>query len=88
MSKRAEAKAMEAYPPTYSTLKRNAKRVQSKLVDTRRPVRAIFQQGYEKAEKDLALTPEDVVVLVNLYEYGKANGWTAEDVIRRFNEQR
>ena len=38
--------------------------------------------------KDLALTPEDVVVLVNLYEYGKANGWTAEDVIRRFNEQR
>ena len=39
-------------------------------------------------KKDNALTPEDVVVLVNLYEYGKANGWTAEDVIRRFNEQR
>lgn len=79
---------MEAYPPTYSTLKRNAKRVQSERVDTHGPVRAIFQQGYEQAENDLALTPEDVVVLVNLYEYGKTNGWTAEDVIRRFNEQR
>lgn len=88
MSKRAETAAMEAYPPTYTTVKRHAKRAQSELVDTHRPVRAIFQQGYEQDENDLALTPEDVVVLVNLYEYGKANGWTAEDVIRRFNEQR
>ena len=53
MSKRAEAAAMKAYPPTYTTVKRHAKRVQSELVDTHKPVRAIFQQGYEQAEKDI-----------------------------------
>lgn len=83
-----KAAALQAYPPTYTTVKRHAKRVQSERTDTHQPARAIFQQGYEQTENDLALTPEDVVVLVNLYEYGKANGWTAEDVIRRFNEQR
>ena len=43
---------MEAYPPTYTTVKRHAKRVQSERTDTHQPVRAIFQQGYEQAEKD------------------------------------
>lgn len=43
---RAEQRALEAYPPTYTTVKRYAKRVQSELVDTHKPVRAIFQQGY------------------------------------------
>ncbi len=52
MSKRAEAAAMEAYPPIYTTVKRHAKRVQSERIDTHQPARAIFQQGYEKAEKD------------------------------------
>lgn len=52
MSKRAEEAALKAYPPTYTTVKRHAKRVQSELVDTHKPVRAIFQQGYEQAEKD------------------------------------
>lgn len=52
MSKRAIDAAMKAYPPTYTTVKRHAKRVQSELVDTHKPVRAIFQQGYEQAEKD------------------------------------
>lgn len=52
MSKRAEAKAMEAYPPTYTTVKRHAKRVQSERTDTHQPVRAIFQQGYEQSKKD------------------------------------
>lgn len=56
MSKRAEAAAMEAYPPTYATGKRHAKRVQSELVDTHQPARAIFQQGYEQAEKDMIRT--------------------------------
>lgn len=49
---RAEEAALKAYPPTYTTVKRHAKRVQSELVDTHKPVRAIFQQGYEQAEKD------------------------------------
>ena len=53
MSKRAEAAALKAYPPTYTTVKRHAKRIQSELVDTHKPVRAIFQQGYEQAEKDI-----------------------------------
>ena len=53
MSKRAEEAALKAYPPTYTTVKRHAKRVQSELVDTHKPVRAIFQQGYEQAEKDI-----------------------------------
>lgn len=51
-------------------------------------VNPAFVAGYKEAEKDLALTPEDVVVLVNLYEYGKANGWTAEEVIHIFYERR
>lgn len=53
MSKRAEEAALKAYPPTYTTVKRHAKRVQSELVDTHKPVRAIFQQGHGQAEKDL-----------------------------------
>lgn len=53
MSKRSETAAIEAYPPTYTTVKRHAKRVQNERVDTHRPVRAIFQQGYEQAEKDI-----------------------------------
>ena len=53
MSKKAEQRALKAYPPTYTTVKRYAKRVKSELVDTHKPVRAIFQQGYEQAEKDL-----------------------------------
>lgn len=53
MSKRAEEAALKAYPPTYTTVKRQAKRVQSELVDTHKPVRAIFRQSYEQAEKDI-----------------------------------
>ena len=52
MSKRAEIAALMTYPPTYTTVKRHAKRVQSERVDTHKPVRAIFQHGYEQAEKD------------------------------------
>lgn len=52
MSKRAKDAALKAYPPTYATVKRHAKRIQSELVDTHKPVRAIFQHGYEMAEKE------------------------------------
>jgi hypothetical protein len=47
-----------------------------------------YYEGYKHAEKDLALTPEDVVVITTLYECGKVRGWTIEEVLRRFNEQR
>lgn len=71
---RAEAASLKAYPSTYTTVKRHAKRVQSELVDTHKPVRAIFQQGYEQAEKDLGWHPstkhppvdEDVIVLADI----------------------
>ena len=51
MSRASEA-ARKAYPPTNSTRKRHAKRVQSERVDTHQPARTIFQKGYEQAEKD------------------------------------
>lgn len=63
---RAEEAALKAYPPTYTTVERHAKRVQSELVDTHKPVRAIFQQGYEQAEKDLALTWQDIRRIVKI----------------------
>lgn len=97
---RSEEAALNAYPPTYTTGKRYAKRVQSELVDTHRPVRAIFQQGYEQAEQDLALTWEDVSILITIYEAGIENGdyrrhneaeWMKEysqDILRKFNEIR
>lgn len=44
--------------------------------------------GYLQAEKDLAMTPEDVVVITTLYDCGKTRGWTIEEVLKRFNEQR
>lgn len=104
MSKRSNAAALKAYPPIYTTVKRHAKRVQSELVDTHEPARAIFQQGYEKAEKDLALTWEDVKNLDYLlhdvdFENGRAVSLGKEipfdgdegfygEVLKRFNEQR
>ena len=96
MSKRTEAIAMEAYPPTYTTVKRHAKRVQSERTDTHQPARAIFQQGYEQAEKDLALTWEDVnlidSILIDMQDegverYGGLRQYY-EEALKRFNEQR
>lgn len=52
MSK-AKERALEAYPPTFTSGKRYAKRVQSEKVDTHAPIRSIFIKGYEQAEKDM-----------------------------------
>lgn len=55
---------------------------------------------YEQAEKDLALTWQDVAILITIYEQGVDNGdyrryneaeWMKEysqDILRRFNEIR
>ena len=95
MSKRAEGAALKAYPPTYTTVKRYAKRVQSELVDTHHPARAIFQQGYEQAEKDLALSWEDVRKLCSLsfvveVDLGReiSDKQHYEEVLRRFIESK
>ena len=50
---KAEERALEAYPPTFTSGKRYAKRVQSEKVDTHTPIRSIFIKGYEQAENDI-----------------------------------
>ena len=50
---KAEERALEAYPPTFTSGKRYAKRVQSEKVDTHAPIRSIFIKGYKQAEKDI-----------------------------------
>ena len=50
---KAEERALEAYPPTFTSGKRYAKRVQSEKVDTHAPIRSIFIKGYEQAENDI-----------------------------------
>jgi len=87
MSKRAEAAALKAYPPTYTTVKRHAKRIQSELVDTHKPVRAIFQQGYEQAEKDIK------EAIVKHFKYKQDHSpehtlhwWVYKNVIDKVNE--
>lgn len=72
MSK-AEERALEAYPPKFSSGKLHAKRVQAETVDTHRPIRTIYIKGYEQAEKDLAMSypmPEDTTI----FQKGVAEG--------------
>lgn len=87
MSKRAEQKAIERYPITAE----NGERAFL--------ARGFFVKGYEQAEKDLALTPEDIKRIVDLYdeclrltfEEGKPayeSDEFYEEVLRRFLEQR
>ena len=99
MSKRAEERALEAYPPTHSDGKRYTKRVQSTLVDTHQPLRTIFQRAYEQAEKDLALTIEDIERL-HTFLYAVKNNKSGcftftrlsdeqyQEVLNRFNKTR
>lgn len=63
-------------------------------------LRAACAIGYMQAEKDLALTWQDVAILITIYEQGVDNGdyrryneaeWMKEysqDILRRFNEIR
>lgn len=87
---RAEEAALKAYPKSDFS-----------GVETRRKgQRKCFIQGYEQAEKDLALTWQDVSILVTIYEVGIDNGdyrryndaeWMKEysqDILRKFNEMR
>ena len=61
MSKRAEQKALEAYPKV-----ENGKIWTSTFgvieVDKYAPERKAFQKGYEQAEKDLCFSPEDEIL--------------------------
>ena len=90
---KAKDAAMKAWP----------KRKDGRLKDyvcTDDDVRKLYAQGYRKAEKDFALTWEDVAILITIYEAGIENGdyrryndayWMkkySQDILRRFNEQR
>lgn len=75
MSKRAEERALEAYPPKFTSGKRYAKRVQSEKVDTHVPIRTIYLKGYVQAEKDLAPLIEAATIV-----YEAWNGGTMDDV--------
>lgn len=98
---RAEEQAMLAYPPKFTSGKRYAKRVQSEKVDTHAAIRKIYLKGYEQAEKDLALTWEDIRSIIDaeidvlekldndsvkiLQEYPSAEAYYTE-VLTRFKQ--
>lgn len=89
MSKRAEEAALKAYPETLG-IQGNGNAF----------ARHYYVDGYEQAEKDLALTWEDMAKIITIYEAGIDNGdyrryneaeWMKEysqDILRRFNEIR
>lgn len=97
MSKRAEEAALKAYPPTFSSGKKDAKRIQAERVDTHQPMRTLFIRAYEQAEKDLTLTWEDMakidaIIISTNNEFAtdvskKISRQTFyEEVLKRFNE--
>ena len=95
MSKRAEVIQASAILPESIISYAKEHAVLSGLV-----YREGVKYGYEQAEKDLALTWEDVAILITIYEQGVDNGdyrryneveWMKEysqDILRRFNEIR
>jgi hypothetical protein len=83
MSKRAEDFALKKWPILIS-----------QRSDINSSHRSACIQGYEQAEKDLALTLEDIKTIIRIYwivSEDKAYhtiGQKDEEVFRRFNEQR
>lgn len=85
--KKAEERARQAYPYEGG--------IKGMICEQSIP---IYIKGYEQAEKDLALTWEDVAILITIYEAGIDNGdyrryndaeWMKEysqDILRRFNQ--
>ena len=63
MSKRAEERALEAYPhleqPVFDEM-------YPRLLFTRNTERSAFVRGYEQAVKDLALTVEDIKTILDI----------------------
>ena len=92
MSKRAEEAALKAYP------QETKKAIELLPRDWNKPKRTAFIQGYEQAEKDLALTWEDAKLIYHIADELEKEGcikrnrligckfWS--EVLRRFNVQR
>ena len=58
---KAEERALEAVPPRYRKSKNGLTKIDSAL-----PVRKFYIRAYEQAEKDLALTWEDIQRIVEI----------------------
>lgn len=91
MSKRAKEAALEARP--VQLVRTN---FDTHEFDENIQAREVYIQGYERAEKDLALTLEQVVkldnIIMNMVGEGYNDGYKTrpfyEEVLKRFNEQR
>lgn len=93
MSKRAEETALKAYPERVLTDEYGFKE------DYNLSLRIGYTEGYEQAEKDLALTWENIAKIITIYEqcvesdilmkYAKERDvrGASEEILRRFNEQ-
>lgn len=97
MSKRAEEKALELFPIDMQMCIDNTGEPYE--ADVNAPRRKYVAFGYEQAEKDLALTWEDVKAIVTIADSMLTHtAWDAidwpdeqkyyEEVLRRFNEQK
>lgn len=91
MSKRAEDAALKAYP--YYPTEVNLFGHKTITADGNSCDRGKYREGYEQAEKDLALTAEDIKQIIKIHynivfqdSSGITCGDVAEEVLRRFNE--
>ena len=89
MNKRAEQAALKAYPEDWEAGYFDDP---DEVTDDNEEAREYFQQGYEQAEKDLALTKDDVWTIYNLVrelqvKYSATEG-CLQEVADIFNEQR
>ena len=90
MSKRAEQRALEAYPnlepPTFDE-------TYPRILFTRNTERRAYVEGYEQAEKDLSLTLEDIELLRRLFveeedNFSKHDKYFYTEVLNRFNKSK
>ena len=83
----AEEKAMAKYPQKEKTNKQG-----TGTYDPNWPRRMAYFYGYKEAEKDFTLVPEDIPVLINLYNELKLKFTNVTDcykeVIKRFYDAR
>jgi hypothetical protein len=62
---RAEERALEAYPVREDFYRKDGI-LRSEPLDLNLEKRGFYQQGYEQAEKDLALTVEDIKTILDI----------------------
>jgi len=65
MSKRSEEATMKAYPVKMIS---GPIGHEEQIFDFYALTRSFFSEGYEQAEKDLSLTPDDIKKIVDIYD--------------------